>query len=130
MQNKKMIWIDSNARNGSNYYRIKFQKFNGAVTYSNIINLRRSEQSSALQVYPNPMKNTTFTMKVKNLAKGSYHITLLDAGGQLVHTEKISHVGGFFKENITLSQSVTKGCYTLKLSCEGKNSINAQILHL
>ncbi|MEO8961534.1 MAG: ELWxxDGT repeat protein [Ginsengibacter sp.] len=100
---------DEQPAQGSNFYRLKMIDIDGSFTYSKIT---RVDFNMKVQVRlsPNP---TGKELKISNV--GAYQLLqVIDAGGRVVHQEKISD-----EQVVTNIQTLLPGNYVLRLT--GKN---------
>lgn len=70
-------------RSGNYYYRLKQIDFNGAIQYSNIVNLRVGNSENRFEVYPNPVFDK-FTLSTEFAANELVDLVLLDKAGRRV----------------------------------------------
>lgn len=74
---------------GDNLYRIHSIDRSGKSTYSNTINIKGSR--TALQVYPNPVKDEFF-VSVSSAAACNYQVDLMDINGKMISTKTVYHI--------------------------------------
>ncbi len=86
-------WLDVNALDGNNYYRIKSVAANEEVVYSNTVNISTVNKKSGIAVYPNPVKGGRINLQLINQPKGIYNITLINEFGQVLLTRQIENTG-------------------------------------
>lgn len=100
------------------YYRIKAVENNGTNLYSNVFVLTRNISSpftdESFSVYPNPVTNGQFTLRLTNAKEGRYLFSLVTPGGQAMKQKMIMHGGGDIVKPIDLT-GVPPGMYTLIL---------------
>ncbi|OSZ77198.1 hypothetical protein CAP36_12350 [Chitinophagaceae bacterium IBVUCB2] len=100
------------------YYRIKAVENNGTNLYSNVFVLSRNISSpvtdESFSVYPNPVTNGQFTLRLTNAKEGRYLFSLVTPGGQAMKQKMITHSGGDMVRQIDLT-GVPPGMYTLTL---------------
>ncbi len=108
---------------GANYYRIKSVSKNGAVLYSAVAAAQwqaagdaGSSAASSVSVYPNPLKGTSFTLTLSNMAAGSYELSVMDGSGKAAFSKTISHNGGSASQTITLNHALAAGIYYIKIT--------------
>jgi hypothetical protein len=58
-------FVDQNAVNGLNYYRIIQHDLNGRMNYSSIVSFKFTDEAAALKIYPNPVVNGTTMISLK-----------------------------------------------------------------
>jgi uncharacterized repeat protein (TIGR03803 family) len=99
---------DNNPRSGKNYYRLKMIDNDGAVTYSDIKQVKFAVDNS-ITVFPNPV---AAVLNIKNNIKGSqFLITVTDAAGRIV---KETMVTGKPVVSVSL-QGIGAGVYTVRV---------------
>ena len=84
--------IDAQLHTGANYYRVKAVDIDGKLTYSKIIRLENSAIDQQIRVYPNPSQGE-LTLGL-NIAAGNYQIRVINAVGQIVFQQPLTHEGG------------------------------------
>ena len=70
-------------------------------------------------VYPNPTEGNDFSIKLSNLAKGSYQIIVTSATGQQVLVKTIEHPGGMKTERMVFDKDISKGVYKVQVKGNG-----------
>jgi hypothetical protein len=83
---------DAQLYSGTNYYRVKAVDIDGKLTYSKIIRLENGSVDQQIRVYPNPSQGE-LTLGL-NIAAGSYQIRVINAVGQTVYQQPLTHEGG------------------------------------
>lgn len=115
LQNNPLYqWLDQTPGTGTIAYRIKEVRLSGNFYYSNIATIRL-HAASGLLIYPNPVKNNSLTVQLKNRAAGKYQVIVYSATGQNVYTGILNNTGGITAHNVTLPAQQTKGIYHLML---------------
>lgn len=109
-------WIDANPTMGTNFYRVKAIDKAGNIKYSDIAKVKFGKGEPGIVVYPNPLKGTTFSIDLNNLAKGNYLLNLYNIMGQLVYNEQWLHNGIQATRIIDLKTDIPNGLYQLQLS--------------
>jgi hypothetical protein len=95
------------------FYRLKMKERGGSWKYSAIIRLQRPGVVTSVNVYPNPAKNTGFTLQLVNLPADSYQLRLYNNAGQLVLEQVARHAGGSSSVFVGLPAPVKPGMYLL-----------------
>jgi hypothetical protein len=121
-------WFDANPTMGTNFYRIKAIDKAGNIKYSDIAKVTFGKGEPGIVVYPNPLKGTTFSIDLNNLAKGNYLLNLYNNMGQLVYTEQWLHNGSQATRVIDLKTDIPKGLYQLQLSNDNGFKITQKII--
>jgi hypothetical protein len=83
---------DAALNTGANFYRVKAVDIDGKLTYSKIIRLENGSVDQQIRVYPNPSQGE-LTLGL-NIAAGSYQIRVINAVGQTVYQQPLTHEGG------------------------------------
>ncbi len=119
-------FIDLTPSAGTNYYRIKAIDVNGKATYSAVVSIKQTGLiSSAIAVYPNPVKNKQLNF-VLNTDAANYTLKVTSILGQSVVARTISHNGGTASYSVALPSDLAKGTYFVKLS-NGKDQLTKTI---
>lgn len=85
--------IDAQLHTGANYYRVKAVDIDGKFTYSKIIRLDNNlAVDNDIRVYPNPSRGELNLGM--NIPAGNYQIRLINAMGQTVYQQPLTHEGG------------------------------------
>ncbi len=107
---------------GNNYYRIKVLDKNGAIYYTQIINVVININGGAsIAMYPNPVINKRFTLQMINLPAAKYNLLIYDEKGRLVFSKTIEHTGGSASQAIELTTGVAAGVYEVRLISKDYN---------
>lgn len=77
----------------TNWYRIKAVDLQGAVAYSNTVQVHFSSKP-ALSVYPNPVQSGLLQFTTAGLTAGTYELVLYNQAGQLVYSTRLPLVSG------------------------------------
>ena len=104
--------VDPNMNAQVHYYRIKLTDFDGKVSYSNVIVIRKTGAVKAVKTFPNPVVNAV-NLEFSNM-KGNYTIELFNKGGQLVHSEK-AVIASTVQYVVIQRNSMPAGSYSLRI---------------
>ena len=104
--------IDAQLHTGANYYRVKAVDIDGKLTYSKIIRLENSAIDQQIRVYPNPSQGE-LTLGL-NIAAGNYQIRVINAVGQIVLQQPLTHEGGSRSLPLALPK-LNAGIYQLEV---------------
>lgn len=112
--------MDANPKAGKNYYRLMQTDFDGRVSYSEIVAVNFDASGNALKVYPNPVKQTYFTVQLKNLLPGQKIPMSLRTpmGVTLSQSDATADESGAVNVNISTDR-MTPGLYLLHLNVQG-----------
>jgi hypothetical protein len=72
-------------------------------------------ETNRIQIYPNPVVNSKFTIQFDQLEDGKYTIQVTDVMGRYVAQQSININGDNQVQNINLNPSNTKGIYLVKV---------------
>ncbi len=120
-------WFDSDPFTGDNFYRVRATLKSNEVKYSEIVNVNIGDVNPGILIYPNPVKDKTFFVKLTNQPKGIYVVKLFNNSGQLVITKKIEHTGGSIIRRIQLNSVLSKGTYLFNVT-NGKTRATKSIM--
>ena len=110
-------WTDLNAVNGYNYYRIKSTALNGEVRYSFVVKvLEGGSGKQEIVVYPNPITDARINLQLNNMPAGSYILKLVNNAGQVVFSNRLTHMQGSSTESVNLAPGLAKGVYQLEIT--------------
>lgn len=99
-----------------NYYRIKSIDRSGQSNNSNVVKVTLTGSTTGIEVYPNPVQGTTFSIGFNNLKEGQYEITLTNTAGTKVYSSTIKHSGGTAEKPEKLSKAISAGIYQLQVT--------------
>ncbi len=114
-QNDKQSYtsFDASPVAGSNFYRIRVTEIDGKLVYSKLLRVDLGVAAKGFTLYPNPVVGNELSINFAAI-KGQYTLRIINAAGQQVLTQKLSHPGGNFSQSISLP-SVKAGFYTLQV---------------
>ena len=122
-------FFDATPISGDNYYRIKAVGRSGEEKYSAIVKLAFGKPGTFVTVYPNPVKDSRFTVQLNNLPKGEYRLAISNAAGQQVYSQVIINQNNSVSETIDLKQQkLVTGIYTLTVTATGGSVLSTQQL--
>ncbi len=120
-------WVDNNPLMGVNYYRIKVIPLSGKEKVSPVAMVKFNEQKPSMEVYPNPIEDNDFNIKLSNLSKGIYQIIITASNGQQVLVKTIEHPGGSAVQSMVFDNDISKGVYRVQVKGEGLSLLNSII---
>jgi YVTN family beta-propeller protein len=88
--NASYSWTDMTPAAGMNFYRIKSVELSGSINYSQVLRLTIGGNSIQTYVYPNPVREGSFTLQLNNETKGLYTIDVVNMSGQRVYRNQVS----------------------------------------
>ena len=118
--NASYNWLDINATEGSNFYRIKAIDISGAVKYSNIVKVVLGKKSGGFTISPNPIKGNTISLRFVNQPAGNYTIRLTNTIGQVLYSRVQAHTVGSAEHSYTLNGNMASGVYQLHVLAPNK----------
>jgi hypothetical protein len=106
-------FLDMNAPEGLNYYRLRQTDINGKFTYSSVIAIRSAKRGDLITIFPNPSQGN-FTIALNDLLNEDYELKIFNTVGQIVYTQK-----GITESQMSVAPELAEGIYTLSLVFEG-----------
>ena len=119
-------WIDKNASNGKNYYRLKALDFDGSFKYSQIVYATINGKSN-ITIFPNPIEHNTVQLIMSGVVKGKYQIVVLNNAGQLVNTNSFTVLASDEKKSIIINSQLAKGLYNAVITSPDGVNTNIKI---
>jgi hypothetical protein len=114
-------YTDNNPLAGVNYYRIKGSSINGQLQYSNVITVKTGSLLPTVTVAPNPIANKVLNLKLSQLTKGSYRMTVTDVAGRTIYSKEMVYDGVSSAIKTSLPSNLKPGNYYVRLSGEGSD---------
>ena len=111
-------WLDVNAINGNNFYRIKALSKNGEAEYTKVVKVNMAGGVSGMVAYPSPFTGNVINLQLNNIEKGKYRLILLNNLGQQIMQKDFEHNGGSSAQTLELN-NVPHGTYQLQLTGNG-----------
>jgi hypothetical protein len=105
-------WIDGSRFEGRISYRIKAVEITGKAIYSEVVSISPSTHNEGFNVFA---KGGQVKLQIGNLPAGQYLFRILNASGQLVNIESISHGGGAISQSIPLN-NIKTGVYIFSVN--------------
>ena len=116
-------YIDNDAKNGINFYRIKTTQTNDIEKYSKVVSINLSVQSlNQITIYPNPVKGSVVHLQLNEVKAGNYNIRLLGIDGKIMQSSSIKHNGGRASRSLNVG-NIAAGTYELVLEGNGATKI-------
>ena len=104
------------------YYRLKQTDYNGKYTYSNVVNVLKSNVTSDnISIYPNPSTGR-FNLEISALREGLANVVITDSRGQEINTLNIQLSKGTNSVLINL-ESASNGIYFVKVTMDGMTNV-------
>lgn len=107
------------------YYRLRQQDFNGAITESKVVHVQQNDlinQVNNIQVYPNPFTGKTGLYVLSN-SNSNIEISVVDIAGKLVLKQQLTLVEGQNEYTLNGFEDAEKGIYFLTTSINSKNIV-------
>ncbi|MEP7144057.1 MAG: hypothetical protein ABI707_14340, partial [Ferruginibacter sp.] len=121
-------WLDANAQENNNYYRIKMVSVNGDINYSPVVNVNMGKGKEQIVVNTKLIINGTIGFRMINMPGGRYGVSLVNSIGQVIYAKDVAHTAGNSAEAIELNQRLPKGIYVLKFTCPGNKKITEKVI--
>lgn len=122
-------WLDVTTMQTDNFYRIKSVAINGAIVYSQVIKISLAESISNIEIYPNPVTDGNFGVRLVNQPKGIYKIRLLNSAGQVIQNNTIEHLGGSMATTLNNNKDIlSAGLYQVQVIIPNKSTASFNIL--
>ncbi|MCW3079641.1 T9SS type A sorting domain-containing protein [Segetibacter sp.] len=121
-------WFDGNATTGNNFYRIKCHQKSGEVICSKIVLLDLPENTGLISVFPNPARGNTVNLKMTNLQKGNYTISISNDLGELISINKVHYDPALELYKLNIKKVIAKGNYRLTISSGNKTFVENIII--
>jgi hypothetical protein len=112
--------IDNNPINGKSYYRLKQVDFDGKFSYSSIVVLNCTSNTSApaqVSIFPNPATDN-ITVNIEGLP-GEKSIVIYDVLGQEIANKLIQSYESNVQENINIS-TLANATYLVQINVNGQ----------
>jgi hypothetical protein len=109
-------------KNGMCYFRLKIIDNDGQFSYSRIIALQLSEDSSEITIFPNPSSSSIINLNVLTKDPGKCDLKVMGRTGRIIYSTSIE--GGFLEHQFDLEE----GYYVLMLTESNGNVITKKII--
>jgi hypothetical protein len=125
---RSYAYIDNKPITGNNFYRIKGTSVNGQVQYSNVKLIKVGSSMPTVLVAPNPANSDRLQLKVSQLLKGSYTLTVTDALGRVFCQKELVYDGASGKMELKFPSVAKSGSYYVTVNGEGGSFTEAFII--
>ena len=78
---------------GMNYYRLRMVDRDGSGKNSQILRISLHDNNRSVQIFPNPVIGSTFTLQFANVPQDNYTLEVYNSVGSRVFTQVIKHSG-------------------------------------
>ena len=102
-------FMDYEAREGGNFYRLKSVEFSGLTDWSNVILVNRESEESneTFEVFPVPTQSELF-IQLGSPATVTGQVSVVDVSGKYIMSERLEASEGTLKLNVS---SLSQGLY-------------------
>lgn len=107
---------DLNPLSGISYYRLKQNDYNGVLTYYDIVPIEYRDNSTNLNVYPNPISKGE-TINVKGIDENELFVVLQDVNGKKFFSKLIVNYKDGELVKIPIDSDIPSGIYVISASC-------------
>ncbi len=121
-------WIDVNASEGANYYRIKCIDQSGKFNRTQIAKILLGKLTPSLAIFPNPVEGGIMNVQFVNQSKGIYQLRLINNTGQLIYQSSLMHNGGSASQSVNLTTKPLSGTYQLEIQSPDKTRQVLQVV--
>ena len=121
-------WLDVNAVQGNNFYRIKTYDNSGQVKYSSIVKVAIGKSEGGFSIYPNPVKGNVINLQMTNQPADTYQVRLTNAIGQVLYTTSIQSNGGNSSHALNVSSKLAAGIYQLEIIGQDNNHNTQKVI--
>lgn len=121
-------WLDQNAVNGNNYYRVKSTGADGKTNYTTIVVVKISRGPGGMRVYPNPVTTGIIDLEFKHMPGGIYKAILMNSLGQSILIKTINHAGGTTMQHIKPDYRLPSGIYQLEITAPDKTMTKVKVI--
>ncbi|MFN4006014.1 MAG: beta strand repeat-containing protein [Chitinophagaceae bacterium] len=108
-------FLDRNPFAGGNYYRIKTIGKDRSAKYSAVVFIKTNTNTSDIAIYPNVIKDVTFTLQMNNSPKGKYSVRIFTQNGLLADATDFEHAGGSATRTINAYGMMLSGTYIVEV---------------
>lgn len=107
---------DFNPAGGVSYYELSQVDNDGKTEVLGVLTVNVSLQSSSVIIYPNPVKNSSFTVQVPEIDnKSDLTLSIVDLVGKVLYKNSYTKAAsGIY--NVKLSSELQKGIYVVKIN--------------
>lgn len=121
-------WLDVQPASGIYYYRIKSIGLYEAVAYSETVKVKMIKSAPGMYVFPNPVTDSKINLQLNKFVPGIYRVRVLNATGQELMKQNLSHLGGNATHTISPNQRLISGTYELEVMGPDKKKTMLKIL--
>jgi hypothetical protein len=108
-------YTDGSPASGNNYYRLKMMDLDGQFAYSKVAVVSfQAGGPASMAVYPNPARGA-FNLVFRNMAPGTYRMSLVSVAGQAVMTKNIVVSNRIQHKESVILPVIVPGSYWIRL---------------
>ena len=119
-------FMDKDAVEGTNYYRLKQVDLDGAFEYFSVVTAKIETGNTVLHVLPNPVKDVA-RIRLEGTVSVDAQFNLVSTTGQLVKSVQVTNVGGIQEINM---MDVQSGVYFLQVVDGGETKVFQKVIKL
>ena len=120
-------FVDKNAQEGLNYYRLKQVDYDEKYEYSNIVTIEaRTSAIDISNIYPNPTSSGLFNLEYSSTKNKNLEVTVLDMSGKVVLSRIENIISGMNQMSFDLS-SFQNNIYFIEIN-DGLTSVHKKIV--
>ncbi len=121
-------WLDVNAVQGNNFYRIKTYDNSGAIQYSSIVKVTIGQKEGGFSIYPNPITGNVINLQINNQPAGNYHVKLTNNIGQVLYVSSFNNNGGNNIKSLNTGSKLPAGIYQLEIIGQDNNHNTQKVI--
>lgn len=106
--------FDASPLTGANFYRVKVYEIGGKIIYSKVLKVETGSKQGSFTLYPNPADGGQISVSM-NAKQGQYTVKVINAAGQEVYAQRLTHQGGSMTQTVEL-RSVKPGIYNMVIT--------------
>ena len=108
-------WFDNNPNTGDNFYRVKAIDKAGTVKYTDMVKVAFGKANPSFSVSPDPVSGNSIRLRLNNIVKGTYSISIINNLGQRIYRGQLQYDGNSTSTFINAGQ-LKKGSYQMVLT--------------
>ncbi|MEP7106660.1 MAG: hypothetical protein ABI760_01735 [Ferruginibacter sp.] len=120
-------WLDANAQEGNNYYRVKIVGVNGEIHYSSVVKVNIGKGKEQIKLKSGFITGGAITFRLINMPAGMYGLRLLNCLGQVICTKEVVHTTGNSIETLELNTRPAKGIYIIEFTSQDNKKITEKV---
>ncbi len=121
-------FIDQQATRQTNFYRVRSTNKSGETSYSSVIKIEGQKTTTTVTVFPNPVTESKFELKLRSVTPGDYYLQINNMMGQPVYAKKLIIQNYDYSETIRIPSTVTKGNYVISIIGKERNTFHLPLM--